>query len=81
MKEELGVDLLESKFFRAYPYESVTGELNLNLFIGKIDDKIQLKQDEIGDYGWFSLDDVINMKDQLRESIIIQQIRDVIEED
>lgn len=76
--EELGVTLSRAKLFKIYPLETATGELELNTFVGNIEGDIVLKTDELMAYGWFSLQQLDEMRDELRAPVVLQQAREIL---
>jgi mutator protein MutT len=79
IKEELNVELIDATFLKTYPYQIPGIKFDLNVFIGNIKGDIKIKDDEIMDWGWFSLLEIENMKDKLRGLIILEQAHDAIE--
>ena len=78
IREELNVDLINPKLVKTYPVQNLGVNLDLNTFIGSIKGNIKIKDDELLAYGWFSLESVEDMKDKLRGSIILDQLREAL---
>lgn len=78
IREELSVDLINPKFIKTYPVNNSGVDLELNTFTGSIEGIVKIKDDELLAYGWFSLESVEGMKDKLRGSIILDQIREAL---
>ena len=76
--EELSVDITNCKLFRIYNIKTDIGELEINTFIGEFTGNIKLRDDELMDYGWFSLKELQQMFGQLRSLIVIEQAKDVL---
>lgn len=79
VSEELGVQLVDAILHKVHLLEKPDVTLELNTFIGHIDGKITLKDDELLAYGWFSLGSLADMKDKLRAPVIYDQAKEVIE--
>ena len=78
IREELNVDLINPKLVKTYPVQNLGVNLDLNTFTGSIKGNIKIKDDELLAYGWFSLESVEDMKDKLRGSIILDQLREAL---
>ncbi len=78
VKEELNVELVGASLLKSYPYRISGVDFDLKTFIGNIKGDITIKADEIMAYGWFSLEQIYLMKDQLRGIIILEQARDAL---
>ena len=78
IREELNVDLINPKLVKTYPVQNLGVNLDLNTFTGSIKGNIKIKDDELLAYGWFSLESVEDMKDKLRGSIILNQLREAL---
>ena len=78
IREELNVDLINPKLVKTYPVQNLGVNLDLNTFTGSIKGNIKIKDDELLAYGWFSLESVEGMKDKLRGSIILDQLREAL---
>jgi len=75
VKEEIGVDLVSLKFLLNMPLASVEqGDtvLDYTCFTGQVQGVMLLKDDELLAYGWFSLESLELMKDQLRTPLITE---------
>lgn len=79
MNEELGVDLVDARFIKAYPIITPRGELEINIFTGTLLGDITLKNDDVMDYRWFSIHELESDKEILRGGdLIIRQAKDVL---
>ena len=78
IKEELNAELKNIRFFKTYVHEASYGTFDQNTFVGEIDEKVSIKEDELLSYGWFDLKGIESMADKLRGKIIIQQARDIL---
>lgn len=78
IKEELDIELVDATFLKTYPYQIPGVEFDLNVFTGHIRGDIKVKDDEIMAFGWFTIEQIAEMKDQLRGLIILKQARDAI---
>ena len=78
VSEELGSKLVNYKLCKKYVITTQRGELTINTFIGELDGVIRLKEDELIAYGWFELQQIEEMKDELRSAIVLEQAKDVL---
>lgn len=74
--EELGAELVNPRFFRAYTLTTPFEPLQISTFTGEIGGEIHLNTDELMGHGWFGLETMAMMSD-LRSNIVLQQARDV----
>lgn len=78
VREELGSELINYKLYKKYVITTQRGELTINTFIGELDGDIKLKMDELISFGWFDLQQIEEMKDELRSAIVLEQAKDVL---
>ncbi len=76
--EELGAKLVNYRLYKKYVITTQRGELTINTFIGELDGDIRLKEDELIAFGWFELQQIEKMKDELRSAIVLEQAKDVL---
>lgn len=78
VKEELGSELVNYKLYKTYVITTPRGELTINTFIGELIGDIMLKEDELIAYGWFDLQQIEEMENELRSAIVLEQAKDVL---
>lgn len=79
VKEELGVLLVAPKFMKTYSIVTSRGELDINSFTSELLGEISLKDDELMAYEWFSVDELEQNKNSLRDpDLVIRQARDAL---
>ncbi len=74
--EELGVELVWYKSLKQYSTQPHTATLELNTFVGDFQGQIKLNDGELMQFGWFDLESLESMRDELRGSIVIEQAKD-----
>jgi 8-oxo-dGTP diphosphatase len=78
VEEELGIKPTSVSALKCHELTTPTAELELYMFLIEIDDSIILKKDELLNYGWFSLDDMRAMQDELRHPVVLKQAEEVL---
>lgn len=72
-REEVGVDVIDIKYLGLFPLDIPRGKLNLNTFVGSFVGDIRIDNDEIMDFGWFSLDEIKSNKVAIRTPNVVKQ--------
>ena len=79
VQEELDVSLIVYKHIKEYKIVTSFGPLTITTFTGKIGNQsININEDELLAYGWFSLKEVKQIADSLRGNIVLEQAKDVL---
>ena len=78
VQEELGVTLLHPRFSKTYTITTPRGDLDINTFTGELSGNIQLKEDELMAYKWFTLEELRDSKSTLRSDVVIEQTQDAL---
>jgi hypothetical protein len=55
------------------------GKVEINSFVGDFEGGVKLKEDELFDYGWFSLSELQDMWGQLRSPEVFEQAKHALE--
>jgi 8-oxo-dGTP diphosphatase len=80
--EEIGANVTEYRPLRVDRKKNVRGhDFEHHAYIGSIEGGITILPEELIGFGWFTLSDLEHMRDQLRDSFILDIARDVFEND
>lgn len=76
IKEELNAQLLDLVFLKKYTEKDRNITFNLHIYTGRIEGPITIQDEEIMAYGWFSLESIELMQNNLRGITVLEQARD-----
>jgi 8-oxo-dGTP diphosphatase len=78
VKEEIGVDAKNVRFLDVFTLDIPNGKLEFDTFIGEFDNDLVLKEEEIMNYGWFSLDEIESGKIPVRPSCVVDKFKSAL---
>lgn len=78
-QEEIGVKLINAKYIKTNIFVNAGVDVEQNIFLGEIEGKISIQDDELMAYGWFSAESLDLLKDKLRDPIIYYMAKEALE--